>query len=137
MEHLIEAAKLANAREFILETEEGYDTVIGDCGVRLLGGQRQRIGLARALAGDIPLLVLDEATSSLVSNSETRVMESVEAIRDTMTIIIAHRLSTFRKADYIYMLDKGRVIENGTWSDLIAKKSKFNEFWNLQSHLAL
>lgn len=131
---VIEAAKKAHAHGFILETSNGYDTLVGDRGVRLSGGQRQRIGLARALVGNKVLLILDEATSALDSESEAVVMEAIRELHGQITIVIvAHRLSTIRHADRIYVLENGRVVENGTWAELITSGARFNTLWQMQS----
>src|SRR5579875_198657 len=131
---IIEAARRAHAHGFIMETAQGYETVIGDRGVRLSGGQRQRLGLARALLGRKSLLILDEATSALDSDAEAKVMEAVRALHGSLTIIIvAHRLSTVRYADRIHVLDAGRVIESGTWAELLAHDGAFARLWAMQS----
>ncbi len=128
-----EACKLANAHDFIMEMPEGYNTVVGDRGVRLSGGQRQRIALARALLRKPELLILDEATSSLDSQSETLIQEAIGKIaHQTTVVIIAHRLSTIANADWIYVLEEGRVVEQGTYGELIDLKSSFKRMAELQ-----
>lgn len=128
-----EAARIASAHEFIVELPRGYDTEIGERGVRLSGGQRQRLGLARALLGGRRLLILDEATSALDSDSEHKILAALAALRGKMTILaIAHRLSTLRDADRILVLDRGRLVEDGTWQDLSSRGGAFSRLLKLQ-----
>ncbi|MBF0343530.1 MAG: ABC transporter ATP-binding protein [Nitrospirae bacterium] len=130
---MIEACTISNAHDFIIELPNGYDTFVGDRGVRLSGGQRQRIALARALLRKPELLILDEATSSLDSQSEFMIQQSLEKILNAMTIIaIAHRITTIKSADWIYLLDKGRVVDEGTFNNLIAKPGLFRKMSLLQ-----
>lgn len=133
-EEIASACKQANAEEFILELPKAYDTVVGDRGVRLSGGQIQRIALARAILRRPSILILDEATSSLDTQSERLIQKAIEKIaRITTMIIIAHRLSTIISADYIYVLSHGKVIEQGNYSELLNKKGYFYEMVNVQS----
>ena len=114
------AARIANAHDFIMATEHGYDTMIGDRGCRLSGGQRQRISIARAVLKNPPLLILDEATSALDTESERLVQDALEKLmKDRTTIVIAHRLSTIVNSDLICVLQDGRIAETGTHSQLI------------------
>ena len=126
-------ARLAHAQEFIEGLANGYDTIIGDRGVRLSGGQRQRLALARALAGDPELLILDEATNALDSEAERRVMEAIEGLAGRVTVfMIAHRLSTLVHADRISFLDAGRIVETGTYEELIRADGPFGRLHRLQ-----
>jgi ABC-type multidrug transport system fused ATPase/permease subunit len=117
---IIEAARKANAWNFIENFPEGLDTVVGERGVKLSGGQRQRIAIARAILKDPAILVLDEATSSLDAESERLVQEALETLmKDRTTLIIAHRLATIKKVDKIYVIDKGQITEQGTHEELL------------------
>ena len=130
---IVEACKLANAHDFIVEMPNDYDTFVGDRGVRLSGGQRQRIALARALLRKPELLILDEATSSLDSQSETLIQQAIERIAHQTTIVsVAHRLSTIAKADWIYVLKDGCIVEQGTYQELIVLKGTFNNMARIQ-----
>ena len=120
MEQVVEAAKIANAHEFIMQSEQGYDTFVGDRGCRLSGGQRQRISIARAILKNPPILILDEATSALDTESERLVQEALERLmKSRTTIAIAHRLSTIKNADEIFVMHEGRIVEHGTHEQLI------------------
>jgi subfamily B ATP-binding cassette protein MsbA len=119
---IVAAAKAAAAHEFITAQPQGYDTVIGDSGLRLSGGQRQRLALARAILKDAPILLLDEATSALDTESERLVQEALTRFtRNRTTLVIAHRLSTVQRADLICVMDQGRLVEVGTHTDLLAR----------------
>jgi subfamily B ATP-binding cassette protein MsbA len=129
-----EAAKIANAHEFIMELEHGYDTRIGDRGMNLSGGQRQRLSIARAVLKNPPILILDEATSSLDTESERLVQDALSKVMSQRTsIVIAHRLSTIQYADEIVVLQKGQIIERGKHDDLIALGGVYKKLTDLQS----
>lgn len=128
------AARFASADKFICGTEKKYDSLVGDRGIKLSGGQRQRIAIARAFLKDAPILVLDEATSSLDSETEVAIQQSFDKLSSgRTTIVIAHRLSTLRNMDKIVVLDKGRFIEQGTHQSLLRKKGVYARLWKMQS----
>ena len=133
MEEVVEAAKIANAHDFIIHTEEGYQTRIGDRGCRLSGGQRQRISIARAILKNPSILILDEATSALDTESERLVQDALEKLmKNRTTIVIAHRLSTIVNADKIYVLQDGRIVEQGTHSELIELAGIYSHLVDMQ-----
>ncbi|MBO5956167.1 MAG: ABC transporter ATP-binding protein [Bacteroidales bacterium] len=133
-EDVIEAAKVANAHEFIMQLENGYDTYIGDRGMNLSGGQRQRLSIARAVLKNPPILILDEATSSLDTESEKLVQDALLKIMSNRTsVVIAHRLSTIQNADDIVVLAKGHIVEQGKHDELIAKNGVYKRLTDLQS----
>lgn len=136
LEKIIESAKAANIHEFIINLPQGYDTVIGDRGVKLSGGERQRMSIARALLKNPPILILDEATSSLDTESEVLVQQAIENLMKGRTsIVIAHRLSTIQNADVIYVLEEGRVVEAGKHDELIKKNGLYHKLYNMQFKL--
>ncbi len=133
MEQVVEAAKIANAHEFILATIDGYNTIIGDRGSKLSGGQRQRISIARAVLSNPPILILDEATSSLDTESERLVQEAITRVMHSRTsIVIAHRLSTIVHADVICVMSNGQIVEMGNHYELIAKNGVYKRLHDLQ-----
>ncbi len=132
-EEVIEAARKAHAHDFIIKTSEGYDTLVGERGIKLSGGEKQRIAIARAMLKKAPILILDEATSALDSIAETHIQEALETLmKDCTTIVIAHRLSTLRKMDRIIVLDQGQIIEQGSHKELVKHDGKYNELWSHQ-----
>ncbi len=133
MEQVVEAAKIANAHDFIVASENGYDTRIGDRGSKLSGGQRQRISIARAVLKNPPLLILDEATSALDTESERMVQDALEKLmKNRTTIAIAHRLSTIRNADEIYVLHEGRIVERGKHDELLQLNGYYKRLCDMQ-----
>ena len=134
LEQVIAAAKIANAHDFIMETEKGYDTNIGDRGGKLSGGQRQRVSIASAILKNPPILILDEATSALDTESERLVQEALERLMKTRTTIaIAHRLSTIKNADEICVLYEGKIVERGKHDELLAKNGYYKRLNDMQS----
>lgn len=131
---VIAAAKVANAHDFIIQTENGYQTIIGDAGGKLSGGQRQRLTIARAVLRNPSILILDEATSSLDSESEKLVQDALYKLMQNRTsIVIAHRLSTIQHADIIVVMQEGQIVEQGTHNELLAKEGVYRKLVNLQS----
>jgi subfamily B ATP-binding cassette protein MsbA len=133
-DEIIEAAKLANAHEFIAKTPHGYDTLVGERGLTLSGGQRQRIGIARAIVRNSPILVLDEPTAALDVEAEKIVMEALEKLMEGRTVItIAHRLSTISDCDKIIVLHDGYIAEEGTHDELMDRGAIYAELYKIQS----
>ena len=133
-EEVVEAAKRAHAHEFIETLPKGYETLVGERGVKLSGGQRQRVAIARALLKQAPIIILDEATSSLDSESEKYIQNGlVELMKDKTAIVIAHRLSTIKHLDRIIVLDKGGIVQDGTHDELIKHKGLYAKLWSHQS----
>ncbi|NKC11588.1 MAG: ATP-binding cassette domain-containing protein [Gammaproteobacteria bacterium] len=128
------AARLTGAHDFITDLPDGYETVIGGRNIKMSGGQRQRLGLTRAILGNKRLLVLDEATSALDSASEQQVLAAIEALRGQVTIVmVAHRLSTLRSADHVLVFDKGLIVESGTFDALKSSGGRFDTLWSMQT----
>lgn len=133
---MINAAKMANAHDFIIEMKEGYKTRVGERGLKLSGGQRQRIAIARALLKDAPILLLDEATSALDSESEMLVQQALSVLMKGRTVlVIAHRLSTIENADIIYVIEEGKVKEQGNHEELLNLQGTYFNLHNLQFKL--
>lgn len=133
-EEVIRAAKLANAHEFIKELPDGYETLVGERGIKLSGGQRQRVAIARAILKDAPILVLDEATSALDSESEALIQDAlIKLMKGRTSIVVAHRLSTIASLDRIIVLDNGKIVEQGSHAELIKKRGAYSKLWSRQS----
>jgi ATP-binding cassette, subfamily B, bacterial len=134
MGEIIEAAKIAEAHEFIMELPQGYDTIVGERGQKLSGGQRQRISIARAVLKNPPVLILDEATSSVDNETEAAIQRSMEKIAiGRTTIVIAHRLSTVRNADQIFVLEDGTLRESGQHEQLLQNNDLYAALWRVQT----
>ena len=134
MEQVIDAAKVANAYDFIIASEDGFNTNIGDRGCKLSGGQRQRISIARAILKNPPILILDEATSALDTESERLVQEALDRLmKNRTTIVIAHRLSTIKNADMICVMHEGKIVERGTHDELIALNHYYKRLVDMQT----
>jgi len=132
-QEIFEAAKLSYCDEFINQFPDKYDTIIGENGVRLSGGEKQRISIARALMKKSPIILLDEATSSLDSETESKIQEALSVLtKNRTTIVIAHRLSTILNSNNIYVLDSGRILANGKHDELIEKSEHYKNFYNKQ-----
>jgi ATP-binding cassette subfamily B protein len=128
------AASLAHAAEFIDELPDGYDTLVGERGIKLSGGQRQRVAIARAILKSAPILVLDEATSALDSESEALIQDALwSLLADRTAVVIAHRLSTVRRMDRLIILERGRIVEDGTHDELLMRDGIYAGLWSQQS----
>ena len=137
-EAIVEAATVGEAHDFIMQLADGYDTIVGERGQKLSGGQRQRISIARAVLKDPPVLILDEATSSVDNETEAAIQRSLERIAvGRTTIVIAHRLSTVRNADHIFVLERGALKEQGRHEDLIAANGLYAALWRVQTGQAV
>jgi subfamily B ATP-binding cassette protein MsbA len=134
-EEIKAVSQIAHCDEFIQEFEQGYDTIVGERGVRLSGGQRQRVAIARAILADPKILILDEATSSLDSESEAMIQDALKALRaGRTTFVIAHRLSTIRSSDQIMVLEHGQIVESGTHEELLARAGRYRQLYDKQYH---
>ena len=128
------AARYANADEFINANEDKYEALVGERGIKLSGGQRQRIAIARAFLKNAPILVMDEATSSLDSVTESTIQESLKKLMENKTVlVIAHRLSTLAQLDRILVFDQGQIVEDGTHKELLAKEGHYSLLWKMQA----
>jgi subfamily B ATP-binding cassette protein MsbA len=138
IDEIREAGRVAHCEEFVLGFEKGYDTIVGERGVRLSGGQRQRVAIARAILADPKILILDEATSSLDSESEAMIQDGLRALmRGRTTFVIAHRLSTIRGADQILVLEGGEIVERGTHEELMEKHGRYRDLHDRQYQIEL
>ncbi|SGT58726.1 SAV1866 family putative multidrug efflux ABC transporter [Staphylococcus aureus] len=133
-EEVVEAAKMANAHDFIMNLPQGYDTEVGERGVKLSGGQKQRLSIARIFLNNPPILILDEATSALDLESESIIQEALDVLsKDRTTLIVAHRLSTITHADKIVVIENGHIVETGTYRELIAKQGAYEHLYSIQN----
>ncbi len=131
---VIEASQKAHCHEFIMNLPEGYNSLVGERGVKLSGGQRQRIAIARAMLKNAPVLILDEATSALDSITEKYIQESLHSLmHNRTTLVIAHRLSTLSEMDRLLVFDKGHIIEDGTHPELLALNGHYARMWHMQA----
>ena len=132
---VVQAAKKANIHDFIMKQSDGYDTLVGNRGIKLSGGQRQRIAIARALLKNAPILILDEATSALDSENEMMIQSALQKVmKNKTTLAIAHRLSTLRNLDIIIVMDKGKIVESGSHKQLLRKNGVYKKLWSMQTN---
>ena len=130
---VMDAARQAHAHGFISQLSQGYETLVGERGVKLSGGERQRVAIARAILADAPILVLDEATSSLDSVSEALIQDALDRLMDgRTTLIVAHRLSTLRAVDRILVFDHGQIVEEGSHQELMARNGRYRQLYDTQ-----
>jgi subfamily B ATP-binding cassette protein MsbA len=135
-EELYKAVKAAYVNEFTDRFDHGLDTLIGERGVKLSGGQRQRLAIARAILADPKIVILDEATSNLDTESEALIQKSLnQLVKDRTTVVIAHRLSTIKKADQILVIETGKIVERGNHDDLIAQKGRYYDLYTYQAKI--
>jgi ATP-binding cassette, subfamily B, bacterial len=135
-EQVEHAARIAEAHDFVMRMPQGYDTIVGERGQKLSGGQRQRISIARAVLKDPPVLILDEATSAVDNETEAAIQRSLDRITEhRTTLVIAHRLSTVRNADRIYVMEEGRLVEHGRHEELLARDGTYAALWRVQTGL--
>ena len=133
-DEIVDAAKMANAHDFIMNLPEGYDTEVGERGVKLSGGQKQRLSIARIFLNNPPILILDEATSALDLESEAIIQEALDVLsKDRTTLIVAHRLSTITHADKIVVMENGQIVETGTHQELIQKQGAYEHLYSIQN----
>ena len=133
---VVKAAKMANIHDFINSLPDKYNTIVGERGLKLSGGEKQRVAIARAVLKSPKIIIFDEATSSLDSNSENKILQSMKEVSKNITsLIIAHRLSTIKDADNIYVLNEGQIIESGNHDYLLSLKGMYSQMWNLQKSI--
>ena len=138
MEDVIEAARKARCYDFIMKMEKGFDTMVGEGGHTLSGGQKQRISIARAILKDAPIILLDEATSSVDPENEQQIQQAInQLVKNKTVVVIAHNLSAIRTVDKVLVLDEGRLLEEGDHSSLLQKKGLYSELWGMSEKVSL